>query len=92
MAKGSIAKQEITNKILETFSGSFCFDKEIRIPYVENGETLQIKCVLTCAKVNVENGGNANTPSEVKTTSTNFSEITEEEKKEVKSLIDELGL
>ena len=56
-AKGSVLKEEITNKILECFPGSFRYDKEIRIPGIENSENLQIKITLTCAKVNVENGG-----------------------------------
>ena len=38
--KGSFAKAEITEKIMEVFSGSFLYNggKEIRIPCVENGE------------------------------------------------------
>lgn len=56
MAKGSILKEEIIQKILETFPGSFKNDKEIRIVGMENGEELQIKVALTCAKVNVSPG------------------------------------
>jgi hypothetical protein len=56
-ARGSIAKTEITQKILEVFQGSFINDKEIRIPFHENGEDIEIKCVLTCAKTNVREGG-----------------------------------
>lgn len=60
MLKGTISKEIATKKILETFEGSFVYDKEIRIPLIENGETLQLKCVLTCAKVMVgENSENA---------------------------------
>ena len=51
--KGAAAKELVAKKILETFDGSFQYEKEIRIPMEENGEIVQIKCVLTCAKVNV---------------------------------------
>ena len=65
MAKGQIAKEEITKRILENFSGSFKYDKEIRIPFTENGEEIQIKCVLTCAKANVEPGAENAIPGEI---------------------------
>ena len=60
--KGAEAKLEITNKILELFPGSFKYDKEIRIPVIENGETIQIKVTLTAAKTNVEVGGDMAIP------------------------------
>ena len=56
MAKGAIAKEEVAAKILELFPNAFKYDKEIRIPIEENGETVQIKVALTCAKTNVESG------------------------------------
>lgn len=58
MAKGSIAKEAITQKILDTFEGSFVYGKEIRVPYSEDGNRVEIKITLTCAKENV--GGNDN--------------------------------
>ena len=58
MAKGSIAKEAITQKILDTFEGSFVYGKEIRVPYSEDGNRVEIKVTLTCAKENV--GGNDN--------------------------------
>lgn len=64
MAKGSKSKEIITKKILETFSNSFQYDKEIRIPMLEDGELVQIKCVLTCAKSNVTEGGETILPGE----------------------------
>ena len=57
MARGAESKELITQKILETFEGSFKYDKEIRIPMLENGEIVQVKVTLTAAKVNVESGG-----------------------------------
>ena len=49
--RGATEKEIITNKILETFEGSFVYNcgKEIRIPIGE----VQIKVALTCAKENV---------------------------------------
>ena len=98
MARGSILKEQITNKILETFPGSFVFDKVIIIPGVENSENLQIKVALTCAKVNVERGGDTALPgdtvSAVAPTSTPsaLAEPTAEEKERVSNLLSKLGL
>lgn len=61
-ARGAEAKEKITKRLLETFEGAFKYDKEIRIPILENGEIIQIKCVLTAAKVNVEMGGDTAMP------------------------------
>ena len=51
--KGALAKEEVTAKILGIFPDAFRYDKELRIPMVENGETVQIKVTLACAKINV---------------------------------------
>lgn len=101
MAKGQITKDIITEKILETFKGSFKYDKEIRIPYIENGEEIQIKCVLTCAKTNVDAGGENAIPGETQTilsedktqvTNKETVEITQEEKNNVSKMLAALGL
>ena len=65
-ARGSESKNIITAKLLETFAGSFIYDKNIIIPMVENGESLQIKIALTCIKTNVSTEDS--TPAEFKTT------------------------
>lgn len=94
MARGSESKEIITQKILETFEGSFRYDKEIRIPIVENGEVIQVKVTLTAAKVNVANGSDTAVPM------TNAGggqpvtqnlEITPEEKQETANLLESLG-
>ena len=68
MAKGSIAKEAIFKKMLEVFPNSFMADaKTLRIPWEENGETIEIKVALTAAKdilgssvdMNWEDGGGA---------------------------------
>ena len=55
-ARGSILKQEIIQKILDTFPDSFLYNdgKEIRINGMEEGVPLQIKVTLTAAKTAVE--------------------------------------
>ena len=60
--KGAVAKEEITKKILEVFPAAFRYDKEIRIPWTEDGEQVQIKVALTAAKVMVNAGGDAAVP------------------------------
>lgn len=93
-AKGTESKAKITEKILEVFSNSFINDKEIRIPMIENGERVEIKCTLVCAKTNV-GFDDMDMREPAKATSDQSPanlEITEEEKKEVVSLIDKLGL
>ena len=108
MARGAVSKEEVMNKILSTFEGSFRYDKEVRVPMMENGELIQIKITLTAAKTNVEPGGDTAMPGAVKSkvTSTSASaasnigsasshfmnEPTEEEKKNVAELISKLGL
>ena len=54
--RGAISKQAVIDKILETFQGSFVYGKELRIPMVEDGEQVEIKVTLACAKTNVGNG------------------------------------
>ena len=105
MAKGALAKENIINKILETFEGAFKYDKEIRIPMMENGEEVQIKVALTCAKANVDRGEDVAIPgastvkastttasATVSKVSTTVAEPTEEEKKNVEDLLIKLGL
>lgn len=52
-AIGSRAKAEITEKILNYFPNSFVNEKEIRIPFTEDGVERQIKVTLTTAKENI---------------------------------------
>lgn len=104
MAKGQIAKAEITKKILSNFDGAFLYNdgKEIRIPMVENGENIQIKVTLTAAKENVEQGADNAVPGAAadkiefennsSTTSKPIVEPTEAEKNNVNDLLRALGL
>ena len=103
MAKGAVAKQEIFNKILETFEGSFMYNngKELRIPWDEGGALVQIKVALTCAKDNVDpNGASVASAAVAKEEgpTRNFPapkervEPTAEEKQNVEDLLKALGL
>lgn len=99
-ARGSESKNIIIEKLLETFAGSFIYDKNVIIPMVENGENLQIKIALTCAKTNVESGmDNAIPGAEIATMTTpkaidnhGVAEVTEEEKQNVLKAMKALGL
>ena len=92
------------NKILATFPDSFKYEKEIRIPMMENGEPLQIKVTLTAAKNMVDVGGDVaipgdqsgafaatSAPAQLKHDAV-MAEPTAEEKQNVKNLMTMLGL
>jgi len=102
MARGAVSKEKITNTILQIFPNSFTYDKEIRIPMVEDGEQIQIKVTLTAAKTNVEVGDENKIPgSNDNNNEINFEdlssnkvavEVTEQEKNNVATLLKNLGL
>ena len=99
-AKGSVSKEIITQKILETCDGAFKYDKEIRIPIMEDGTEIQIKVTLTCAKTNVESGMDNAIPGTTASTiatpkaidNHGIAEVTEEEKQNVLKAMKALGL
>ena len=75
MAKGQKSKEAVIEKILSSFGGAFLYNgnKEIRIPRTDDGELVQIKVSLTCAKENVEPGGDTAVPG-VKATKVTIAE------------------
>ena len=94
-ARGAWSKEQVWNKILETFPGSFVNEKEIRIPMIENGDRIEIKVTLTAAKTNV--GGDAAKESTQGTEATVSAPTevlppSEEEKAQVNNLLAKLGL
>lgn len=107
-ARGAEAKKIVTSKIIDTFKDSFLYNdgKEIRIPIEENGEIIQIKVTLTAAKVNVTSDDLNFPPVSVSVANnskfsapaaeTNVSdvpfELTDEEKKNVKELLESLNM
>ena len=97
MAKGSIAKEAITQKILNTFEGAFTYgSKEIRIPYDEDGNRVEIKVTLTCAKENVVGNDNDVTIKQEDAENMVAKAVsaipTAEEKANIATLMERLGL
>ena len=98
--KGTLSKEIVMKKILETFNGAFVYDRELRIPMIEGGEEVQIKVALTCAKTNVEIGGDTATPGDfppppntpVTPARTEPVAPSDQEKKAVGDLLRSLGL
>lgn len=100
-SKGAEEKQIVIDKIKEVFPEAFEYDKTIRIPIGD----VQIKVALTCAKDNVEPGGDAAVPG-VKATKVTITEGAEpvfedvsatvepsaEELNAVSNLMESLGL
>lgn len=106
MAKGNLAKNEIFTKIIDIFPDSFMYNdnKELRINLTENGDPVQIKVTLTCAKTPVAPSENDVNETKAVQTSTSgelnwnddipfkIEEPTEEEKQNVARLVKNLGL
>ncbi len=106
-AKGAILKQQIAEKILKTFSGSFMYNdgKEIRINGMEDGNPVQIKITMTAAKVAVEPEGSKLTvaKNDLENTGIDFTaeaassaqvpnEPSEDEKARLTMLLNKLGI
>ena len=101
MARGQEEKLIVINKIKEVFPEAFEYDKVIRIPIGD----IQIKVALTCAKDNVEPGGDTAVPG-IKATKVTIAEgaepvfedvsatvePSEEELNAVSNLMESLGL
>lgn len=95
MARGQEAKNAITQKILSTFEGAFVYDKEIRVPYMEAGELVQVKITLTAAKTNVDTGDEDKLPGTVEapvTPASTSATPTQDEINNVQTLLQSLGL
>ena len=100
--RGSILKQQVSEKILAAFPGSFLYNdgKEIRINGTEDGVELQIKVTLTCAKTAVSNDDEpmifeGAATADVKPAETNEKvpqKPSQEEKERLTALLSKLGL
>lgn len=92
MAKGAIAKQEVLTKLKEIFPDAFEYGKEFRIPMMEDGQRVEIKIALTCAKTNVgDDGDSVESVGEVPASTPTSIEPTEEEKQNIADLMSKLG-
>lgn len=106
MAKGQIAKTAVASKIIEFFGkDAFLYNdgKEIRINTTENGEPVQIKLTMTCAKTPVSCGDEAvfasafdivaqPTGGEVSKPKAAPTQATPQEQENVSNLLNELGI
>lgn len=104
MAKGTIGKQNVINKIKQAFGADFIgeYDKKIYVWTTENGERIQIALSLTCPKVPVAISDNLTTgdfnfeddaPNVVVAAGAfQPAEITIEERERVNDLMRKLGL
>ena len=104
MAKGTIGKQNVINKIKQAFGADFIGenDKKIYVWTTENGERIQIALSLTCPKVPVAISDNPTTgdfnfeddaPNVVVAAGAyQPAEITKEERERVNDLMKRLGL
>lgn len=104
--KGSESKSIVTKKILEIFPDAFLYnnDKEIRIPFKEQGDQVEIKVVLSCAKTPVREAAVYDWSVSPSTTTSNESipapaptpqpqtQISEEDRRKVAELMAKLGL
>ena len=104
MAKGTIGKQNVINKIKQAFGADFIgeYDKKMYVWTTENGERIQIALSLTCPKVPVAISDNPTTgdfnfeddaPNVVVAAGAyQPAEITKEERERVNDLMKRLGL
>ena len=106
IAKGAIAKQNVTKKIQEIFGADFIgeIDKKIYVWTQENGERVQVAISLTCPKTpvsisdnpipNFSGGLDFESMGAAVAAPTTFvpAEISEEEKQTVAELMARLGL
>lgn len=102
MARGAIAKQQVENRIRLEFGDDFVGSngKELFVWGEENGERVQIKIALTCPKTEYNgpdvSGGKPAPKAALdwsdNTTETPATELTQEEKETVNSLLAKLGL
>ena len=104
MAKGTIGKQNVINKIKQALGADFIgeYDKKIYVWTTENGERIQIALSLTCPKVPVAISDNPTTgdfnfeddaPNVVVAAGAyQPAEITKEERERVNDLMKRLGL
>ena len=102
MARGTIAKNVVIEKIKQAFGSDYIgeYDKKIYVWAQENGEKIQIAMSLTCPKTQVEIsntpvGGDFNFEDDapvVAVTTFQPAEITQEERDRVNDLIRKLGL
>ena len=93
MAKGSQSKTLIGTALLQIFPGAFIDSdgKTVRIPTTVEGEPLEIKITMTCAK-DIIGGEQINSVTIENKPQPQNKEMTEEEIQAVRDIITRLGL
>ena len=103
MARGSIAKEKVAEKLKAAFGADFIgeVDKKIYVWADDGGERVQIALAMTCPKVMVEtvnrselsyNAGRDFTSDDIAVIATDKVEISEEEREDVRKLMQRMGL
>lgn len=104
--KGTVAKENVEKKIAQVFGENYLgiYDKKIYVMSEENGEKVQVAIALTCPKVPIEFGYKPATTAagdwdfeSMEATlkvpvNAPAAEITPEEKANLQSLLERLGL
>ena len=97
MAKGSSSKEILIAKLKEVYPDSFMYEKNLIIPFIEDGQKIQLKVALSCCKTNIEQGGDvaipgAQTPTVSALTNEKTPiEPTAEEKKNISDFLSSMG-
>ena len=95
-ARGTVAKQEVTEKLKEVFGDNFIgeYEKKIYVWANDGGDRVRIAITLTCPKVQIETGEViADSDSAFPTTvSAQSIEFTDQEKKNLEDLMARLNL
>ena len=95
-ARGTIAKQEVTEKLREAFGDNFIgeYEKKIYVWANDGGDHVQIAITLTCPKIQIETGEiSADSGSAFPTAASAQSvEFTDQEKKNLEDLMARLNL
>ena len=95
-ARGTIAKQEVTEKLREAFGDNFIgeYEKKIYVWANDGGDRVQIAITLTCPKIQIETGATSVDSDSAfpATASAQSIEFTDQEKKNLEDLMARLNL
>ncbi len=94
MAKGNIAKEQVTKTIIGAFGDSFIgvVDKKIYVESVENGEIVQVAISLTCPKTPISKDEVSVTTEVSNGKILTPVDISQEDKEKIKQLKEMLGV
>lgn len=97
-AKGSSSKEILIAKLKEVYPNAFMYEKNLIVPFIEDGQEIQLKVALTCCKTNIEQGGDVAIPGATEVApkvsapaATASVEPTAEEKQNVSDFLKSMG-